>query len=625
MAYRFLPWVRSGLAASLRDPDSLDENTPGRARLDVAVRLSRAAGGTVDVSRALSVLGPGDVVGLDPRQVIRMDPPPGVTDAEPNYLVQVELDRPDLPWLFNPAAASAAEKLRPWLVLVVVEDGPGTTLHARGPGGLPVLEITADAEPARQLPKLDQSWAWAHGQVLLLPGEDVGDVLGTVSHRDAARLLCPRRLDPSTHYLACVVPAFEGGRRAGLGLPPEAADETGLRPAWPVDVTRAELPVYHSWRFATGGGGDFEELARALRPRPLPATAGLQTVYVGAAGEPLPGVGPDEPGGLVQLAGALVAPGVTAPQWPSETRSEVEQGLTAMLDAAAARTGGAVSDPGDADPVVGPPLYGQWLAARRATPASGAEPAWLRELNLDPRHRAVAGVAAAAVTGEQERLMDQAWAQVGAVEQANRELRWGQVAREVRASMLRRHLGPLEAGDVVGATSAVHRRLRVGERSVAAAVRASSLPDAVVTPAFRRATAPRNALARRLDPTGARTPRPVVTRLDTAALKLGAGSGPPDGLFGFATATPARPDVPADVLAAIAAARSAATGRRPKGLKGDELRQAPVTPVVRNRIGQLLGMPPASFDRFRKELLSRVQREGLLVDVAADPRPPLWG
>jgi hypothetical protein len=54
-----------------------------------------------------------------------------------------------------------------------------------------------------------------------------GDPALTVS-----RLLCPRRLDPVTAYLACVVPAFELGRKAGLGLPIQPADENELKPAW---------------------------------------------------------------------------------------------------------------------------------------------------------------------------------------------------------------------------------------------------------------------------------------------------------------------------------------------------------------------------------------------------------
>ena len=120
VSYQFVPWVRSGLAATLTTPDTLDTETPGRARLDVALGVSRRGGPLPPVEQRLTVVGPGEVVGLDPRQIIRTDPLRGATDAEPNMLVQVELDRPDLPWLFTPAAADVNSRLRPWLVLVVV-------------------------------------------------------------------------------------------------------------------------------------------------------------------------------------------------------------------------------------------------------------------------------------------------------------------------------------------------------------------------------------------------------------------------------------------------------------------------------------------------------------------------
>src|SRR4029453_7932407 len=96
---------------------------------------------------------------------------------------------------------------------------------------MPVLTLTSEAKPDRQLPDLHESWAWAHGQAVVLPGETSDAVLAVVPDRNTARLICPRRLDPLTRYLAALVPAFEGGRRAGLGLPPDAADEAGVRPA----------------------------------------------------------------------------------------------------------------------------------------------------------------------------------------------------------------------------------------------------------------------------------------------------------------------------------------------------------------------------------------------------------
>src|SRR5262249_2206347 len=154
-----------------------------------------------------------------------------------------------------------------------------------------------------------------------------------------------------------------------------------------------------------------------------PEGVGHQPVYVGAAGAPIP------PAGVVPLAGALVPLGDTPVPWPEATRDAVTDGLTALLDTGARRVGHAPGNPAG-DPARTPPLDGQWPAGAATVPDT--QPLWLRELNLDPRHRAVAGLGGAIVDAEQDRLMDEAWAQIGAVEAANRELRWAQVARTVR-------------------------------------------------------------------------------------------------------------------------------------------------------------------------------------------------
>lgn len=621
-SYQFVPWVRSGIAAVLKVRDTLDTATPGRARLDVALGVTRRGGALPPVKKHLTVLGPGDVVGLDPRQVIRTDPPAGATDAEPNMLVQVEFDRPDLPWLFTPAAANAGQRLRPWLVLVVVADGPGVTLSAGDP--LPVLTLTSEAEPGEQLPDLRESWAWAHGQAVVLPGETSDAVLAGVPERNAARLVCPRRLDSLTRYLTAVVPAFESGRRAGLGLPPDDADEAALRPAWQFPdpaVTKIELPVYHSFRFSTGIGGDFESLVRALRPRPLPEGVGHQPVYVGAAGAPIP------PSGVVPLAGALVPvpPGDTPVPWPEATRAAVTDGLTALLDTGARRVGRAPGDPAG-DPAVTPPLYGQWPAAAATVPAD--QPLWLRELNLDPRHRAVAGLGGAIVNAEQDRLMDEAWAQVGAVEAANRELRLAQVARTVRETVLRRHVEPMAAPDVLALTAPVHSRLPAGERTLARAVTASALPDAVVSSAFRRAVAPRAAVVRRLARVAADPPRQFVAGLDSGRLRNGSVGPAPDGLFTLAADAPQRADVQAAVRAHLRAARARARTRRARRVDLGALGRAKVTAPVATRVIAGLGLPAATsrqaVARFQAAAIATAERaEDILAGPADPPADPL--
>ena len=250
-------------------------------------------------------MGPGDVLGIDPRQIVRTEPTAGTTDFEPNYFAHLELGEAALPWLFTPAAPDlAADQLRPWCVLVVVAVQDGVTV---GPGKvLPVLEISRPAIPGRELPDLAESWAWVHAQAVAAEGTTPQQALAGDERLSLARLLCPRRLDPLTSYHACLVPAFDAGVAAGLGEPVSA--ETRIAPAWRSgDDAPAEirLPVYHHWQFATGPVGDFESLVQRLQPRPVPATVGRRAMYLGAAGSGLPELTPDAPGAVVGLEGAL--------------------------------------------------------------------------------------------------------------------------------------------------------------------------------------------------------------------------------------------------------------------------------------------------------------------------------
>jgi hypothetical protein len=205
----------------------LSANQAGAISVPVKLRVNN----TDDIDRQVRLYGPGDVTGIDPQQIARTEPRHLATDFEPNYFPATEFDRPDFPWLFTPANADTAGRLRPWLCLVVVRKQEGVTLRVDRNLSLPVLEI---ARPERELPDLSESWAWAHAQVTgsLRNRESLKTSLAGDPALTVSRLLCPRRLDPVTAYLACVVPAFELGRKAGLGLPIQPADENELKPAW---------------------------------------------------------------------------------------------------------------------------------------------------------------------------------------------------------------------------------------------------------------------------------------------------------------------------------------------------------------------------------------------------------
>ena len=303
--YQFIPWVRAGAANAYTNADTLRPvlqrpDTKPLTGLPVALKVN-----TTPVDVPLRLYGPGDVLGLDPRAVIRTEPPPGTGDFEPNHLAAIEFDAPDFPWLFTPAAAASQGRLRPWLCLVVVERDEASLSAASG-RPLPVLNAAA-----AELPDLAESYAV--GARAGRPGRR-GGARAADPHRRAraqsvaADLPAPARA-AHARTCACVVPAFDAGRRAGLGL--EVTDEDHLAPAWDLTQPRVDLPVYFQWEFATGEGGDFETLAALLTG--VRIGAGIGRRALDASHQPF---GLPEPGPL-EFQGPLLAVNAPAPPAPA--------------------------------------------------------------------------------------------------------------------------------------------------------------------------------------------------------------------------------------------------------------------------------------------------------------------
>ena len=71
----------------------------------------------------VQLVGPGDITGIDPQQVIRTEPRAGVSDFEPNYLAAIDFYDEDFPWRYSPLAPDGAtHRLPPWIVLIVLKD-----------------------------------------------------------------------------------------------------------------------------------------------------------------------------------------------------------------------------------------------------------------------------------------------------------------------------------------------------------------------------------------------------------------------------------------------------------------------------------------------------------------------
>ncbi len=502
--YTFLPWVRTGIAAAVGDP----QNGEIRATAEVHVPVQ---GGDVpqDVTQKLVVRGPGDVVSIRESQVIRRYPERNAVKVEDSFLAHVEFDRPDFPWIFSPHGP-AGEQLSPWIALVVLRASKSQLVP--GTGGLADQVHTTLSE----LQPLDDSWAWAHAQVV---GKAAAADTASVDDRltadyaalNLSRLVCPRRLAPDESYLVCVVPAYDAGVKAGLG----AASPGTLDPAWkrlPDGSDAGQevvLPVYTSWTFeTTATAGDFKSLAERLVPLPAPWQIGRRVIDVAKPAGGLPPLAADAVGRLQTVRGPLFSPQLPDPRsrdpveaaaaaaenatWPAEET----EALRSVLNEPARLAGEQGQLPPAERPPVGPEIYGRNHAAV-ATVDAARDGDWLGEINLLPRNRIVAGLGTRVVQRDQEPLMQAAWQQVGDIEEANRQLRLAQFARFASDAIHQRHLATLGYSALLQVTRAVHSKLTpAAPITLHESVEQSSVPAAATSAAFRRLTRPNGPLER---------------------------------------------------------------------------------------------------------------------------------
>lgn len=527
MSVRFIRYARPAFAAAIAQQPG---QASARIRPTVSTRLhlrnesdSGSASGWTTPGAALSVLGPADVVGLAPDQILARSPAPGVAAAPPELFASVEFLRPDLPWLFTPYAPSSApaDTLMPWLCLVAV---PATLASVgAGPHG---SVLTLSPAALTHLPDLAHAAEWAHVQEGGAQAGDDRDAVRASAQADAtrfrSRLLCPTVLLPSTDYLVCLVPTFKGGVLAGLGLPVTLNDLALLGAAWTSTQTAAlELPVYDHWTFTTGAPGSFAALVERLEPYEPDGSASRQLDAETPAG-------PDGP----VFADAVL--GIDAAMMP-EHHDPLEDAPRALANHLAAR----LAD----DTPLAPPLYGRWHA-RSAPDLPPQTPDWVRTLNLHPSRRVAAGLGAEVVRRHQEEMMAAIWEQAGEIERANQLLRIAQTAKAAAEALFVRRVAPDLArardGRDLGALLWLapmldHLLLPSSGRTARAELGPTCLPALATSGAFRKAVRANGPLMRRL-----RRARDGQPGGPTLLLRLADGSG-------------RRPPTPAPTQAAVLA------------------------------------------------------------------------
>ena len=567
--YAFLPWMRRGLAAKIEEAENFNNFTPvpqggwtvERPQIEVKVNIEAKKGDQTTndhVDQTISLVGPGDITGIDPRVVVKTEPRNWVTNFEPNFFPYIEFYEEDFPWRYSPASATG-NKLRPWLLLLALKANEfkrDTALF----GPLPsILVLGHENDPPGTtgaaggvFPNAAQIWAWTHVHLNgdldptnnLNPNDQQDldkaldrfrQLLAANPDQAVSRMICPRKLEPNTSYYCFLIPAYETGRLAGLGgaasvIATHKAQEASFGADHNADGDHSayvdHFPYYYEWHFMTGDVGDFESLVRKLVPREVDPRVGTRSMDIQQPGfnvtfDP----GPPHNDGVLMLEGALLPPGGTTTRepypWSNATpsinyRRKLAQLLNLSEDLMAATFPptqfyganpfgyeGPAEDIKD-DPIITPELYGRWHALKNTldtTPgALSSNNTWLYELNLDPRSRTVAGLGVKHVKNNQEKLMDKAWEQLGEVLEANRKIRWGQFSQQVAFATYAKHLKNQQAEQANAIVSRFFRKVKFGTTTAFKQIKDSALPDATQSYTYRRIERPRGPVMRRLDP-----------------------------------------------------------------------------------------------------------------------------
>ena len=485
--YKFFSWARKGISSNIAEKDTLGKSDgvqTERAIVPVNITLNT----NIPVpAKNFTLLGPGDIIGINSDMIIRCEPRDGVSNFEPNYFPYVEFYDEDFPWRYTPASA-VDMSLRPWISLIVLkedefEDTPLQT---------PLKSIVVKNMEAIQPP--DELHLWAHMHSNLKNDEtnfekyieSLAVQVKTDPDGVYSRIMCPRKLDANTMYHAFLVPTFETGRLAALGQPIKGIP--AQKAAWNADLNEIELPVYFRWSFRTGANYDFESLVKLIEPRVMDKMVGVRPMDCSKPGyfklnssEEIPAPNPAS----ILLEGALKAP--TAESTiiiPNEFQTSISD-LVNLNRAQLEKL--------NEDPIVTIPFYGMYHAMRKDLSKPGEKvipvfdpnsDVWYDDLNRDPRNRVPAGFGVKAVQDGQEKFMDQAWDQLSDVLEANRKSRLAQVMSAVMNTSFNKNIKKLAQEKVLSVTRSLSSKIIVSNFTIKKKISESRVPEGLfMTPA----------------------------------------------------------------------------------------------------------------------------------------------
>jgi len=543
--YQFHSWARKGIASTIEEPDDLGSGTsvrPQRAEVNLPVSLNDGA-----LTKGFSLIGPGDIIGVNRDMIVRTQPLHWITDFEPNYLVFAEFYDEDFLWRYTPASPKdpaqpgnpPTDKLRPWLFLAVLKEDE----FERTKRKIPLPSITFKSTDV--FPPANETWLWAHVHSdTNIPDEETNTLeeflialnknITTDPDQLYCRLMSPRKLEPNTAYFVFLIPAFETGRLGGLGgTEEEIKDIIAQAPSWSATGANGEMPVYYEWFFRTGADEDFESLIKKLVPVEMDERVGIRDMdcsepgFIKADGTgPLPGTSPS----VIKLEGALKSPKAVSTIYPDDG-DLFQPELQKIVNLPITIIG---TDEDTGDPVISVPLYGGKHAKQnpeRDIPLDITKDTWLHDLNKDPRTRVGAGFGTLAIQHNQEAYMRKAWEQVQKIIDANKRIKATVFHMNVALKFTQKTFNNLSPNVLMAVSKPVLSRIMGSPTTLYQQIKESRLPAAVFSGAFRKLTAPNRAFSKKYGTDKSFNYDNVVTGLNDATITAEPPKVVPGGVF----------------------------------------------------------------------------------------------
>lgn len=429
-----LPYYRKGLSNSITSSGQLKQHR-ATLKVNLGVELDKK----VDHTRVeklldgqeIQLMGPADVKWVQKKAISRISPPEGAkTRLFKEYLPYVEFFEEDLPWRYTPVATTDAD-FRPWMTLIAVKEDE-VSFHVNSNGTkLATLQIGSEERYGEIFPNAKLLFNVAHVQIdsaVEVTRENVNDLLDENPDCGISRILCTSILEENSSYVALLIPTYELGRLAGLGL---SVDDVRLgKCAWenllanqnqrPDGLT---FPVYFKWKFRTSiVKADFKTLASRLfftGEKEYDQMKAYLDVDISQSG--LEDVYFDEEKVMDVPAALMLDKKNLKPRKEDDSYTTALKDLLELNPVLKENETGEINM--EEDPWIVPPVYGARHLLTTQAQFANNQIDVVKEVNLQLKNRVAAGMGSAIVKKNQEQFVNRAWKKVEKINQLNQAIR----------------------------------------------------------------------------------------------------------------------------------------------------------------------------------------------------------